>query len=96
LKYFEDNPKTRIEFSPLEVSWLNKISRYEAITIAENYWKSYNIEENGYHVERAVNRWAPDSVYVMVIHDYDSTFDEIWIDKNRGQTIIPFAPDGKD
>ena len=98
-KYFEDNPKTRIEFSPLEVSWLNKISRYEAITIAENYWKSFNIEENGYRVVRAVNRWAPDSVYVMVIQkyviDHYSTYDEIWIDKNTGETIIPFAPDGK-
>jgi len=95
LKYFEDNPKTEVEFSPLKVSWLNKISRYEAITIAENYWESFNIEENGYRVEHAANRGAPDSVYVMVIKkyviDHYSTFDEIWIDKNTGEAIIPYS-----
>lgn len=99
LKYIEDNPKTKVEFLPLEVSWLNKISRSEAITIAENYWKTFDIEENGYRVERAVNSWAPDSVYVLVIRkyviDHYSTFDEIWVDKTTGKTIIPYAPDGK-
>ena len=99
LKYIEDNPKTRIEFSPLEASWLNKVSRYQAITIAKNYWEHFDIEENGYRVELAVNANAPDSVYVMVIKwfviDHYSVFDEIWIDKNTGETIIPYAPDGK-
>ena len=37
LKYIEDNPKTRIEFSPLEVSWLNKISRVGAVLLAQEY-----------------------------------------------------------
>ena len=95
LKYFEDNPKTKIEFSPLEVSWINKISRFEAITLAKNYWESYNIEENGYIVERGTNDRAPSSVYVIIIGryviDHYSTFDEIWIDKNTGDTIIPYV-----
>ena len=99
LKYFEDNPKTKVKFLPFEVSWLNKVSRYEAITIAENYWEDFDIEENGYCVEHAVNANAPDSVYVMVIKrfviDHYSTFDEIWVDKNTGETIAPYAPDGK-
>jgi len=99
LTYFENSSKTRIEFLPLEVSWLNKISRYEAITIAENYWKNFDIKENGYRVEHAFNANAPDSVYVMVIKrfviDHYSTFDEIWIDKTSGEAIIPYDPDGK-
>ena len=99
LKYIEDNPKTRIEFSPLEASWLNKVSRYQAITIAKNYWEHFDIEENGYRVEHAVNANSLDSVYVVVIKrfviDHYSVFDEIWIDKNTGETIIPYAPDGK-
>ena len=99
LEYFEDNPKTKVEFSPLEVSWLNKISRYEAITIAENYWKDVDIEANGYIVEYGVNSWASDSVYVIVIKryviDHYSAFDEIWVDKNTGETITPYAPEDK-
>ncbi len=99
LTYFENSSETRIEFLPLEVSWLNKISRYEAITIAENYWEDFDIKENGYRVELAVNSNAPDSVYVMVIKrfviDHYSTFDEIWIDKTSGEAIIPYEPDGK-
>jgi len=99
LTYFENSSETRIEFLPLEVSWLNKISRYEAITIAENYWEDFDIKENGYRVELAVNANAPDSVYVMVIKrlviDHYSTFDEIWIDKTSGEAIIPYEPDGK-
>lgn len=99
LKYIEDNPKTKVEFLPLEVSWLNKISRSEAITLAKDYWKNFNIEENGYIVEVGVNDWAPSSVYVFIIRryviDHYSTFDEIWIDKTSGEAIIPYAPDGK-
>ena len=98
-KYFEENPKSDIKFSPMVLPWQNKISRYEAITIAEDYWERFDIETNGYHVEHGYNSWAPDSVYVLVIRkyviDHYSTFDEIWIDKNTGETIIPYAPDGK-
>jgi hypothetical protein len=98
LKYIENNAKLVIEFSPLEISWLNKISRHEAITIAENYWETLDIDESGYHIEHGINSQAPASVYVIIIQrlvsDYHySTFDEIWVDKNTGETIIPYAPD---
>jgi hypothetical protein len=101
LKYFEDNPETRVEFSPLEMPWQYNISRGEAVDIAKDYWRNFDIEENGYLVEHAFNRWAPDSAYVIVLEryviDHYSTIDEIWIDKNTGETIIPYAsyPDGK-
>lgn len=101
LKYFEDHPKARVEFSPLEMPWQYNISRGEAVDIAKDYWRNFDIEENGYLVEHAFNRWAPDSAYVIVLEryviDHYSTIDEIWIDKNTGETIIPFAsyPDGK-
>jgi hypothetical protein len=39
-KYIEDNPKTRLVFLPLEVSWQNKISQSEAIELAEEYWET--------------------------------------------------------
>ena len=75
------------------------ISVEEAIEIAKNYWEDFDIEENGYRVEQAFNSWAPDSVYVIVIlqlvANHYSTFDEIWIDKSTGETIIPYAPDDK-
>jgi hypothetical protein len=99
LKYFEDNPKSKVEFLPLEVSWLSKISRSEAITLAENYWENFNIEENKYIIGIGNNSWAPSSVYVILLKhfvvDHYSTIDEIWIDKNTGDAIIPYAPDGK-
>ena len=38
LKYVEDNPKSKVEFLPLEVSWLSKISRDEAVLLASEYW----------------------------------------------------------
>lgn len=74
------------------------ISSEKAIEIAKKYWEAFNIEENGYRVEHAFNSWASDSVYVIVIKrfviDHYSTFDEIWIDKTTGATIIPYDPDG--
>ena len=97
-KYLEENPKSPIKRSSLVVPWQNKNSRYEAINIAKEYWKDFNIKENGYRVEHGYNSWAPDSVYVLVIQryviDHYSTFDEIWIDKNTGETIIPHIFDG--
>lgn len=98
-KYLEENPKTRVEFAPLEVSWQNKISSAEAVFIAHEYWKDLDIEKNGYIVLPAENSSAPESVYVIVIKWYVvnhySTFDEIWIDKNTGEAIIPYWTDGK-
>lgn len=39
LEYIEAHPKTKVKFAPLEVSWLNKISRTEALQIAADYWQ---------------------------------------------------------
>ena len=100
LKYIEENVKTDVTFVPLEVSWLSKISREEAITIAREYWEHYQIEENKYFVTDVESSRAPSSVHVIVIkclvmdHHY-STFDEIWIDKNTGDVIIPYDLEGK-
>ena len=99
LKYFEDNSKTSIEFAPLEVSWQNKISRSDAIELAEIYWESLDIVENGYRVAIGYNQSAPASVYVVILQryviDYYSTLDEIWIDKSTGEAIIPYDTDDK-
>ena len=38
LKYFEENPKTKVEFSPFEATWEGKISPEEALQIADAYW----------------------------------------------------------
>ena len=98
-KYIEDNPKTQLVFLPLEVSWQNKISQSEAIELAEKYWESFDIKENEYLVAIGYNQRAPLSVHVVIIRwyviDHYSTFDEIWIDKNTGEVIIPYDIDGK-
>ena len=93
LKYFENNKKTKVEFSPLDLSFQNNISRSEALKIAKNYW-SYWSTQDGFIVEHGVNDTAPSSVYVIVIkqlvmNEHYSTVDEIWIDINTGETIIP-------
>ena len=98
-KYIEDNPKNQLVFLPLEVSWQNKISQSEAIELAEKYWESFDIKENEYLVAIGYNQRAPLSVHVVIIRryviDHYSTFDEIWIDKNTGEVIIPYDIDGK-
>ncbi len=92
LTYFENNPKTRIEFSPLEASWSHPISRNDAITIAWQYWGE-QAKEN--RVQIGYNRHAPSSVYVLLLSQYMeghwTTIDEIWIDKTMGITIPPFS-----
>ncbi|MBQ8331420.1 MAG: hypothetical protein IJX94_02835 [Clostridia bacterium] len=99
LKYIEDNPKTRIEFSPLEVSWLNKISRVGAVLLAQEYWSSFYTEDKGNIIVPGDNSLAPSHVYVVLMRrfvlDHWSTIDEIWIDKNTGEAIIPYVSAGK-
>ena len=99
LKYLENNQKTRIGFSPLEVSWRNEISCSEAMAIAKKYWEKFDIEKNRYLVTPIVSDWAPDTVYVFamewIVMDHYSVIDEIWIDKSTGEPIVPYAPDGK-
>ena len=52
-------------------------------------------------MERGINPLAPASVYVIVIRwlvmdSHYSTFDEIWIDMDTGEVIIPYMPDMPD
>ena len=93
LKYFEDNPKTKVEFLPLEVSWQNNISYSEGLALAEKYWEDLDIEENHYVVSYSHYQDTPETVYVFTISwridNHYSIFDEIWIDVNTGETIIP-------
>lgn len=70
------------------------ITEDQAIEFATAYWSRFDIEENGYQVALGYNEKAPDSVYVVRIRrivngDHYSTFDEIWVDKISGDTIIP-------
>ena len=78
---------------------IDTISRAEAVAIAELYWESFDIKENEYLVAIGYNQHAPLSVHVVMIRwyviDHYSTFDEIWIDKNTGEVIIPYDIDGK-
>ena len=95
-KYIEDNPKTKVEFLSLEVSW---ISRAEAVLLAQEYWASFYTEANGNIIVPGYNSLAPSHVHVILMQhyvlDHWSTIDEIWIDKNTGEAIIPYWSDGK-
>ena len=46
LKYFDDNPKSKVEFLPLEVSRQNEITREEALQIASEYGRFENGAED--------------------------------------------------
>ena len=77
----------------------NEITAEEALEIAKEYWKNYDIEENGYLVAEAVNKSAPDTVYVFVMKhrvemgesSHYSTIDEVWVDKLTGEAMPPYV-----
>ena len=77
----------------------NEITSEEALEIAKEYWKNYDIEENGYLVAEAVNKSAPDTVYVFVMKhrvemgesSHYSTIDEVWVDKLTGEAMPPYS-----
>ena len=99
-KYIEDTPQKKIEFLPLEVSWLNEISQVEAVLLAQEYWNPLGEEDKiGYIIVPGYNPRAPSSVHVILMQhyvlDHWSTIDEIWINKNTGEAIIPYWSDGK-
>ncbi len=98
IQYIENNPKSKIEFVPLEVSWLNPISANEAADIAHEYWKDYGTLENGYTVERTANVIAPTTVYAFIIrHSVENPYtpiDEIWIDTQTGEICAPYFLNG--
>lgn len=99
LQYFEEHPKTNVTFSTFEAPWKNPVSSGEAYQLAKLYWKDFEIGANGYVVDRGVNDRAPLDVYVFLlrgwVEGHYTTFDEIWIDVNTGEVIIPYFLDGK-
>ena len=93
LKYFEDNPKNEIEFTPLETTWKDVISTDEALEIAKTYWKNSCNDEEQYEFELIYKYDLDYSVYVFLVRTAPyGNITEIWIDKYTGE-IIP--PDGK-
>ena len=76
----------------------NEISCEEALDIAKEYWKIYDIEENGYLVIEADNKDAPETVYVFALKrlveiediSHYSTVDEVWVDRATGEATPPY------
>lgn len=96
LKYFDDNPKEKVSFAPLEESWKHKISYDTALALAEKHWESVR-GDSDYGITRGNNASAPSNVYVFVLRKVvpngASTPDEVWIDKNTGAAITPYFSD---
>ncbi|MBQ8408070.1 MAG: hypothetical protein IJY39_04330 [Clostridia bacterium] len=76
----------------------NEITAEEALEIAKEYWKDHDVEKNGYLIAEAVNKNAPDTVYVFVMKhlvvigdsSHYSTIDEVWVDKSTGEAMPPY------
>ena len=91
LKYIEDNPKTKVEFSPLETSWQKTISLEKALEIAAESGFSYailpkNNDNENYCIALA---W-------LVEESHYSTLETIEIDAFTGEIIVPtYEPEGK-
>lgn len=77
----------------------DEITAEEALEIAKEYWKDHDVEENGYLIAEAVNKNAPDTVYVFVMKhlvvieesSHYSTIDEVWVDKLTGEAMPPYV-----
>ena len=65
LKHFEDHPKTRVEFSFLEVSWQKNITREEALQIASEHWGI----EDGFTDYGAGSMWI---CHILILDDPSS------------------------
>lgn len=107
LKYCEDNPKIKVEFSPLEVSWQKAISLKKALEIAGEYWyECYNIKsgdkdsETGYPYailpKNSNNANYSIALAWLVEGSHYSTLEIIEIDSVTGEIIFPtYESDGK-
>ena len=103
-EYFKDNPKTKIEFSPLDLPWQNKVSWQEALDIAAEYWniKSGDVDPETGFPYAFLPKNSRDNNYCVALswlvdgHHY-STLDTIEIDPSTGEIILPTYdfPDGK-
>ena len=107
LKYIEDNPKTKVEFSPLETSWQKTISLEKALEIAAEYWYGcYNIKvgdkdsETGFSYailpKNNDNKNYCIALAWLVEESHYSTLEMIEIDAFTGEIIVPtYEPEGK-
>ena len=106
-KCIGDNQKTKIEFSPLEVSWQKTISLEKALEIASEYWyECYNIKagdvdsETGFPYaflpKNSNNENYSIALAWLVEGTHYSTLEMIEIDAFTGEIIVPtYEPDGK-
>jgi translation elongation factor EF-G len=106
-KYTGDNQKTKIEFSPLAVSWQKTISLEKVLEIASEYWyECYNIKagdvdrETGFPYaflpKNSNNENYSIALAWLVEGTHYSTLEMIEIDAFTGEIIVPtYEPDGK-
>jgi hypothetical protein len=85
LKYIDDNPKTKVEFLPLEVSWQEKLTDEEALQIASDYWEI----EDGFTDYGAGSMW----IHRIMILDSPSS---AWGYYHIGLQIDHYGRDGND
>ena len=107
LKYIEDNHKTKVEFSPLEVSWQKTISLEKALEIAAEYWYDcYSIKvgdkdsETGFPYAILPKDNDSENYCIalawLVEGSHYSTLEMIEIDAFTGEIILPtYEPNGK-
>ena len=98
-RYIDDNPKTKVEFYPLLVSWQTKITENTALNIANVYWSGHVMSGDPFIIVPVQSSEVPPSVYAFqlkwLINETYSVIDEVWIDKVTGMHIIPYNQGGK-
>ena len=85
-KYIEDNPKTKVEFLPLEVSLQKKITSEEALQIASEYWET----EDGFTDYGAGSMW----IFRIVLLDDRSSVENGYY--HIGLQVDHYGRDGND
>ena len=90
LKYFDNHPKTKIAFLPLETAWENEIPLEMALEIAQKYLKDTCGDETEYQLTHIYKGDYDYSVYVFLVDPCPIIIPcEIWIDKYTGEVIPP-------
>ena len=100
LRYVYDNPKSRLGFESLEVSWQKKITSEEALQIALDYWyECYHIrpgdidEQTGFRYavfpKDSDNEHYLIALAWLVAGDHYSTVEMIRINSTTGEIMTP-------
>ncbi len=96
LQYLESRPQTRVEYSPLEASWIKRISLDEALEIASAHWgiRSGDIDpDTGFRFSLIPKSSGADyyriSLSWLVENTNYSTLDTIVIDALTGEIVAP-------